>query len=262
MREEKSTILTIFLMSLSAVLLILAVFYYDLSDKVKTYRYSDKIEYDNITKGLNYLETLPIHFNIINKYFSNINNLSEKEKEEIVMAYAIKNNYQIYNCGPSTNQRLYLCIDKDKLNSSDLQDRLGLKFNFKSDNIKIYVDNYGTYQVSSSNTSNTYKIVIDETNNKLYKTFSYFDHYKEEDSKYIFYIYQGYYIGNCNSNDNIDVYDFMSGKSAFKGTCNDNKRLIDIEDKKVEKLQLYKYELKKNSKGEFYLSGYNPVNKV
>ena len=54
----------------------------------------------------------------------------------------------------------------------------------------------------------------------------------------------------------------MSGKSAFKGTCNDNKRLIDIEDKKVEKLQLYKYELKKNSKGEFYLSGYNPVKKV
>ncbi len=43
MREEKSIILTIFLMSLSAVLLILAIFYYDLSDKVKTYRYSDKM---------------------------------------------------------------------------------------------------------------------------------------------------------------------------------------------------------------------------
>ena len=236
MREEKSIILTFFLMSLSAVLLILAVFYYDLSDKVKNYRYSDKIEYDNITKGLNYLE--------------------------IVMAYAIKNNYQIYNCGPSTNQRLYLCIDKDKLNSSDLQDRLGLKFSFKSDNIKIYVDNYGTYQVSSSNTSNSYKIVIDETNNKLYKTFSYFDHYKEEDDKYIFYLYQGYYIGNCNINDSIDVYDFMSGKSIFKGTCNDNKQLVNIEDKKVGKLQLYKYELKKNSNDEFYLSGYNPVKKV
>ena len=28
----------------------------------------------------------------------------------------------------------------------------------------------------------------------------------------------------------------------------------------IKKLQLYKYELKKNEDGEFYLYGYNPVN--
>ena len=40
--------------------------------------------------------------------------------------------------------------------------------------------------------------------------------------------------------------------------CHSFNGVIDNYDK----LQLYKYELKKNSNGDFYLYGYNPVNDV
>ena len=72
MKNRRDLIISIFLMILSGIMLILAIFYYDLSDKIKEYHYSDKEEYNNVTEGISFIKSLPIHLNIINKYFSNM----------------------------------------------------------------------------------------------------------------------------------------------------------------------------------------------
>lgn len=252
----------IYLIILSFILLFSAVLYYDFSSKVKNYHYSDSEEYENIKQGLDYLDKLPIHFNIINKYFSNINNLKQEEKEEIAMAWVIKNNYRLYDCGPSNSMVKYLCIDKADLNSSDLLDRFNLNLKFINKNIKIYVDDYGTYSVSTTDSSNSYKIVVDNIDNKNFRLYSKFSHYKEDKDKYIFYIYQGYYKGNCSKGEKLDLYDFMTGQVIYSNTCNGNGDFSIDPSNKIKKLQLYKYELKKDKNNKFYLYGYNPVNNL
>ena len=250
---------SVFLMILSAIMIFTAIVYYDLADKVKDYKYSDKEEYDDITKGLNFLSKFPIHFNIINKYFSDFNNLSQKEKEEVVMGYVIKNKYKLYECGPSNNSIKHLCIDKDVLNSKELLNIFNLDMKFESENINVYIDDYGTYSVTTTNDSKYYKIVLDNTNNKLYRLYSSFSHYKKENDKHIFYMYQGYYMGNCVKDEKLDLYDFMSGKIVYTNKCNDNQKFNIENEDDIKKLQLYKYELKKDSDNNFYISGYNPV---
>ncbi len=261
MKEKKMFILSIVLMAISGILLFTALLYYDLSDKIKEYKYSDLEEYENIKQGLDYIDHLPIHFNIINKYFSDLNNLKQEEKEEIVLAYVIKNKYKTYECGPSNNSTEYLCVNKEDLNSHDLLDKFGLKFKFKSTDIKIYVDDYGTYSVKTTDNSKYYQIVLNNMNNNLYRMYTKFSHYKESNHKYTFYVYQGYYAGNCKKDSSLELYDFMSGKAVYKNTCNGNQNfVIEPNKKSIKKLQLYKYELKKDKNGNFYLFGYNPVN--
>lgn len=261
MKNKKYTIISIFMMLLSGIMLLLAVFYYDLSDKVKNYNYSDAEEYNNITEGIAFIKTLPIHFNIINKYFSDINNLSQEEKEEIIMAYAIKNRYNLYECGPSNNFTQYLCIDKNKLASTELLEKFNMKLEFKNKNIKLYVDDYGGYIATTTESATNYKIVLNNSNNKLYRLYSSFSHYKQNKDVYSFYMYQGYYSGNCLKDTELILYDFMSGKEVYKSTCNGNQEFTVAPGENIEKLQLYKYELKKDQNNKFYLYGYNPVNK-
>ena len=95
-------------------------------------------------------------------------------------------------------------------------------------------------------------------NEKYYITNEY---YKKNDS-YIFYVNQGYYKANCEVGEPIELYDFMTGKAVYKDKCNDNHEFSIDPGKKVRNLQLYKYELKKDKGGSFYLYGYNPVKKV
>lgn len=261
MGNKKYTIISIGMMLLSGAMLLLAVFYYDLSDQVKKYSYSDLEEYSDVTEGIALIKTLPIHFNIINKYFSDINNLSQEEKEEIVMAYVIKNRYNLYECGPSNNTNQYLCVDKYKLISTELLEKFNMKLTFKSKNIKLYVDDYGAYIATTTESANNYKIVLNSENNQLYRIYSRFSHYKKKKDIYSFYMYQGYYNGNCVKDKELILYDFMSGKEVYKDTCNGNQEFTVDPGKNIEKLQLYKYELKKDQNNKFYLYGYNPVNK-
>lgn len=253
------TIISVILMILSAFCLITALLYYDLAGKVKDYKYIDNDEYEDAKLGLKFLSKLPIHFNIINKYFSDINNLSQQEKEEIIMAYAIKNNYKLYECGPSNTISKYLCINKEDLLSPNILEQFDMKLDFKSNIVKIYIDDYGVYEIRQNQDSNSYKIILDNSNNKLYHLYSKFDHYRKKDDSYFFYIYQGYYKGNCQKDEKLDLYDFMSGKVVYSDKCNDNHYFINEPNNNIKKLQLYKYELKKDKTGEFYLHGYNPV---
>lgn len=261
MKEKKLILLSMILMVVSGIMLLGALVYYDFSDQIKKYKYSDLEEYESVKEGLNFIEKLPIHFNIINKYFSNLNNLNQAEKEEIVMAYVIKNKYALYECGPSSNVSQYLCINKEDLNSEKLLNRFGLDLKFSSDKIKIYVDDYGTYLVNSNENKNYYQIVLDNSNNKMYRMYTKFSHYKQKNDIYVFYVYQGYYNGNCDKGSELSLYDFMTGKEIYKDTCNGNQNFTIDPGKNVESLQLYKYELKKDKNDNFYLYGYNPVNK-
>lgn len=261
MKEKKLLTISIILMLISFSLLICAVCYYDFMDQVKDYKYSNLEEYQNVSEGLSFIEKLPIHFNIINKYFSDLNHLSLQEKEEIVMAYVIKNRYNLYDCGPSSNISKYLCVDKDILNSKSLLERFGLDMKFESNNIDIYVDDFGPYKVTTDKNKKYYQIVLDNTNSKMYRIYTRFSHYKQKGDLYTYYVYQGYYNGNCIKNSELLLYDFMSGDAVYKDTCNGNQDFTVDPGEKVESLQLYKYELKKDKNGNFYLYGYNPVNK-
>ena len=260
MEEKKYFLLSIGLMLVSGILLCLVVIYYDVTAKIKDYKYSNKEEYQNITEGLAFLEKMPIHFNIINKYFSDFNNLSTEEKEEIVMAYAIKNNYNLYECGLSSDIRKVLCIKKSDLNSKNLLSNFNLDMSFSGDNINIYVDGFGSSNIISETDLEYYKIVLDGKSDK-YVLYSEFYEYKQVDDIYTFYVYQGYYNNNCTLGDKLVLYDFMSGEEVYISECNSNNYFSISPGDNIEKLQLYKYELKKDGNGKFYLYGYNPVNK-
>lgn len=262
MKKEKYIKACSLLMIISAIFLVIAVVYCDLSKQVVNYKYVDADEYEDVRIGLDFLDKIPIHFNIINKYFSNMNNLHQQEKEEILLAYAIKNNYRLYECGPSNSVTKYLCINKKDLTSYTLLGKFNLNLDFKSDSIKIYVDDYGVYTITTNKDASYYKITLDNSTNNLYREYFKFDHYKKEKDSYLFYIYQGYFKGNCKKEEKLDLYDFMSGDVVYSGKCNGNHNFsIDPSDN-VKKLQLYKYELKKDKYGNFYLYGYNPVNKM
>lgn len=69
MTDKKIKLLPVLLLFISFIMLCLAFVYYDFSNQIKNYKYSDKEEYDTVTEGLSFIEKMPIHFNIINKYF-------------------------------------------------------------------------------------------------------------------------------------------------------------------------------------------------
>lgn len=253
---------SVFLMCMSGVMLFSALLYYDLADKVKEQVYSDKVEYDDITAGLSFLEDLPIHFNIINKYFSNFDNLSQQEKEEIVMGYVVKNRYGLYECGMSVGNKKYLCIDKDTLNSEELLSVFNSNFRFESDEVKLYLDDYGASSIRTDTSNTAYRVVLNDEYSNSYRLYSEFYKYKKERDVYVFYLYQGYYMGNCKKGEELSLYDFMSGEEVYLDRCNGNNNFEVSPGEKIEVLQLYKYELKKDDNGKFYLYGYNPVNNV
>ena len=60
-------------------------------------------------------------------FFAYFDGTSDEIKEEILMAYAIKNQYNLYECGPSNETERYLCIDKETLNSKDLLNKFNIK---------------------------------------------------------------------------------------------------------------------------------------
>ena len=250
---------SIVLMAISGVLLFGAVLYYDFSDKVVNYNYSDMEEYTDITQGLKFLSKLPIHFNIVNKYFSDFDNLAQSEKEEIVMGYVVKNRYGLYNCGPSTINKEYLCIDKETINNSEILSVFGSGFKFENDEIKLYLDDYGASSVKEVDDT-SYRVVLNNEYNNSYRLYSEFARYKKNDDVYVFYLYQGYYNGNCVKGEELILYDFMTGDEIYMDKCNGNNEFEVAPGEKIKHLQLYKYELKKDENDRFYLSGSNPVN--
>lgn len=250
-KNRIAIIIAIILLVCSFNLLALAVVYYKVEDNAINFRYSDDSEYANIQEGIDFIKKLPIQFNITNKFFSSFDNLDDETRESIILAYAIKNKYKTYNCDEG------ICINKDSLNADDILEKFNTKKKIKLDNIKLYVDDYGAYDVKAKN--NTYKIQLD-SDNKKYRKYSSFSHYKEENGMYIFYFYEGFFKANCYKGEKLDLYDFITGEVVYSNNCNGfNEFSIDPADN-VKKLQLYKYELKKDENGKFYISGYNPVN--
>ncbi len=256
MENKKSIIASSILLVLSGIFLSLAAIYYDFVDKVEQYPYSDREEYENVGEGIAFLNKLPIQFNITNHYFSGFDNLDDKTREVILMAYALKNKMNTYECGLGGNA---ICIDKTSLTSSSLLDVFHTSTKFLSNSIKIYLDDYGTYNVNTNNSSPHYRINLDK-DNREYRKYSSFSHYKQEGDIYLFYLYEGYYMANCIEGETLELHDFMSGNVIYKDKCNNNQFFTNPPREDLKGLQLYKYELKKDEKGQFYLHGYNPVN--
>lgn len=251
--------LSIVLMFISAVMITMAFIYYRLENEVINYRYSDIREYSDINEGIKFIEKLPIQFNIINKYFSNMNNLSQKEKEEIVLAYALKNKYKHFNCGPSTVSTNYNCIKIEDLNNQDIQKIFGLNLTFEATKLDVYLDDYGTQEVTNKEDPTIYKYAVDITDNNNYRLYTKFDHFKQIEDSYIFYVYQGYIKANIKVNEELSVYDFMTGNPVYTGTSNGYNDFNGDITRNIMMLQKYKYELKKHEDGTFYLHAYNPV---
>lgn len=257
--RKKYIIISMILLFISLNLLSLATIFYIFEGEIESYKYSDKDEYTSIKSGVKLIDSLPIQFNIANQYFSGFDNLPEETRQSIIIAYTIKNKIATYKCG--TNQQS-ICIDKEKLSAEKVLDTFNTKTKLNINNIKAYIDDYGNYNINSSNTSSYYRVSLDDINeSNNYRKYSIFYKYKEEKDMYIFYMYEGYYNGNCISGETIELYDFITGKSVYKSICNDKKEFTEEPKKDLEGLQLYKYELKKDENNNLYLYGYNPVKK-
>ena len=253
---KKYTLIALILLFVSFNLLSLATIFYSFETNIEDYKYSDNEEYNNINEGLSIINSLPIQINISNKYFSNFDNLPEETRQSIILAYTIKNNIATYKCGTKETS---ICIDKKQVEKSTALDIFNSQTKLVANNIKLYIDNYGNYTINSSNTSTYYKVNLDDYNeNENYKKYTKFYKYKEENDLYIFYVYEGYYKSNCLTGESIILHDFITGKEVYKGIC-DNNSFLEEPNEELKKLQLYKYELKKDDNNKLYLYGYNPV---
>lgn len=256
MNNKHVIITAIFLLIGSFNLLTLAFVYYKLEGEVVNYRYSDEEEFGSVQEGIDFIDKMPIQFNITNEYFSNFDNLEEETRETIIMAYALKNRFHTFECGSATE----ICIGKDALQDSLLLEKFHSKTNFNLNNIKVYIDDYGVYTITTSNELNYYKVSLSDDNNN-YRKYSKFSHFKQKEDKYIFYFYEGYYKGNCVKGENLELYDFMTGKVVYNNICNGYNEFSELEDDSLDNLQMYKYELKKDENNKYYLAGFNPVDK-
>ena len=255
-RSRLTNIIIIALLMLSFNFLALGTICYALEDNIEKFKYSDTSEYASINSGLELINELPIQFNILNEYFSGFDNLKQETRESILMAYVLKNKIATYKCGSGQS----VCIDKSSLKDSIISAIFNTKTEISSNIIKLYLDDYGKHNVNSTNNSPYYRVVLDGDNHN-YRKYSKFAKYREEKDMYIFYVYEGYYNRNCSKGDVLELYDFMTGDVVYTDKCDGHNQFQNPPEEEVKNLQLYKYELKKNEDGEFYLYGYNPVNK-
>lgn len=251
---QLTNIVIIFLLVASFNSFALGTIYYVFDDHIEEFRYSDNDEYSSISEGLKIINKLPIQFSITNQYFSGFDNLENDVRESILIGYMLKNNIATYTCGNGD-----ICIDKDSVNSNIIRSIFNTKTEVKSNNIKLYVDDYGNHSINSTNNSTYYRIVLDN-NNHNYRKYTKFYKYKEDKDLYIVYVYEGFYNGNCTKGQKLELFDFMSGDKVYEGLC-DGFNGFEVEPDDFDNLQLYKYEFKKNEEGKLYLYGFNPVNK-
>ena len=254
MFRSKINLIIIILLFLSFNMLALGTICYALEDNIENYKYSDTSEYDTITTGLSFIEELPIQFNILNEYFSGFDSLSLENRQSILMAYFIKNQLNTYTCGDGKD----ICIDKNSLKDEKIKSLFHTDTEFDSNTIKLYLDDYGKHNISSTNSSTFYRVVLDDNSN-YYRKYTKFAKYKEQGDMYIFYVYEGYYKSNCQAGETAILYDFITGDEVYIDTSDGKNGFVNPPDKEVEKLQMYKYEFKKDKDGSIYLYGYNPV---
>ena len=233
--------------------LFIGTLYYLIEEDAHKIRYSDSLEYSDINDGISLIKELPIQFNIQNEYFSGFDSLSTNIRESILMAYVLKNRINTYSCGND------LCIDKDKINDQQIKDKFNTSTILNSNTYKLYMDDYGNLNINSTSSSTSYRIVLN-TNNHQFRKYTKFYKYKEESDLHLLYVYEGYYKGNCSDGEDIELHDFITGNVVYTDKCK-NGTFEHEPPMEIDNLQLYKYELKKNDNNQFYLYGYNPVNK-
>lgn len=248
--EEK---ITTFLIFLTIILAIAFLVYYSINSNIQNYKYSDKEEYENVERGLNFIKKLPIHFNILNSSFHDMNTLKQEEKEQILIGYYLKNG-MVEDCKDREED---ICIYEENLKKEKVFEKFNTKINFKSNKLNIYLDGYGLETLYKKKSNNTayYQMHIKEEKD-VYAMFTSFKYFKKSKDSYNFYVYQGYY--NRNNVNQYELKDLIKDKVIYKEDVR-NELFEHITDKEIKQLQLYKYILKKNKNGEYYLYGFTPV---
>lgn len=235
--------------------LAIAIVFYQLEDKVTNFRYSDVNEYNIVHEGTELINKLPIQFNIINQYFGSFDNLEEETRQKILMGYALKNRIHTYECGIGNNS---LCIKVEDLKTEELSNTFHTKTEFKLEEIKIYMDDYGPRDVKLDKENGVYTVELDNDNN-FNRKYTKFSHYQQLKDSYIFYVYEGFYKANCTKGEIIDLQDFLTGDIIYSNICDENHGFKVEKEETIKNLQLYKYELKKDKNNQLYIAGYNPV---
>ncbi len=248
--EEK---ITTFLIFLTIILAIAFLVYYSINSNIQNYKYSDKEEYEDVENGLHFIKKLPIHFNILNSSFHDMNSLKQEEKEEILIGYYLKNG-MVEDCKDSEED---ICIYEENLKKEKIFEKFNTKIKFKSNKLNIYLDGYGleTLYKKKSDNATYYQMHVKEEKD-VYAMFTSFKYFKKSKDSYNFYVYQGYY--NKNNVNQYELKDLIKDKVIYKEDVR-NELFEHITDKEIKQLQLYKYILKKNKNGEYYLYGFTPV---
>lgn len=248
--EDKITLLFI---SFAIVLALAFLIYHNLNTNIQNYKYTDKEEFETVEKGLNFIKKLPIHFNILNQSFHNMDVLKQEDKEAILVSYYLKNGIT-NDCSDNEEE---ICIYEKNLEQENIFDKFKSKIHFKSNKLTIYVDGYGVQTLyKQGSTNNTFYRLHLKEDDKIYQIYSSFKYFKKNKDQYNFYIYQGYY--NINEKDTYELHDLLTDKVVYKEKVN-TELFENIKEKDIKKLQLYKYILKKDNNNAYYLYGYNPV---
>lgn len=248
--EDKITLICI---SIAIIFALTFLVYYNLNNNIQNYKYTDKEEFETVEKGLNFIKKLPIHFNILNQSFHNMDALKQEDKEAILLSYYLKNSIT-NDCSDNEEET---CIYEKNLEQNNIFDKFKSKIHFQSNKLTIYVDGYGVQTLYKQGSKNNtfYRLHLKEDSN-IYQIYSSFKYFKKKKDQYNFYIYQGYYFKNSSSV--YELHDLITDKVVYKekeGT----ELFENIKEKDIKKLQLYKYILKKDNNNNYYLYGYNPV---
>ena len=245
--DEKRIII---LLSLAVVFALTFLVYYSINSNIKNYKYTDNYEYSNVDDGLKFIRKLPIYFNITNQAFRSFDSLKQEYKESILLSYHLKNDL-VNNCDDNEDE---VCIPISDLKEDKVLAKFASKTNFKSEKINVYIDDYGSNVLYKD--KDIYRGTLKE-NNK-YETYTSFNYFKKTRDEYNFYVYQGYYF--LNKDNKYELHDFLSDEKVYEEDINESSDLFEnITEKQIQKLQVYKYILKKDKNDKFYLYGYNPV---
>ena len=260
MRKKRTIFLIVGLIFCSFVLLLSGVIYYDLSYQVKNYHYVNREEYDDVQKGISFIQKLPIQLNILNHSFADMNLLKVEDQEQILLSYVMKNKQDIAPCMNEMDTSDYKCLSLDELQDTSLQSLFGLDLTFETEKIDLYSEVYGSQELVK--TDDCYRFQVGYSDNEGLENYSYFVKYKQEGDNYLYYFYQGYYNSTCDAKNGYQLTNYIDGEVVEQEECTVTQPFSNLSSSKREKLQLYKYILRKDENGKFYLYGYNPVKNI
>lgn len=226
-----------------------------------------EVESQELSEAINFINTLPMHLNFMNTSFNSVEELTNEQKIQLVLAYAYKNDKwkEIQN-GESIEYQ----INPDDLKTEDI---FGENISFTNQGVNVYIDSNTEKNIIYKNGVYTFSLKLknDIVNNysRVYRT-------KVENDVYYIYLKQGYIMQTINGKtdiidvkptdtieyslkqytDNSTIFSYKNEASQVYETYNFEDALRNNYTSFSNKMKTYEYALKKDAKGNFYLSGF------